>query len=103
MFASDALFFLADFGDAMSWTPSTGGTMVAGQVLFDEGDSGADGGNHISREYTLTLETAGWVGLKRGEQVVVLRNGAYGTYKLRTDLAQQDDAVFSTVKLSKVS
>jgi hypothetical protein len=103
MFASDALTFLADFGDAMSWTPSTGGTTVSGPVLFDEGDSGADGGNHISREYTLTLETAAWAGLKRSEQVVVLRNGVYGTYKLRTDLVQQDDAVFSAVKLTKVS
>lgn len=103
MFASDAQTFLADFGDSMAWNPSSGGAAVAGMVLFDEGDSGADGGNHISREYTLTLQTTAWPGLKRGELVVVLRNGAYGTYKLRTDLAQQDDAVFSTVKLTKVS
>lgn len=103
MFADDALFFLSDFGDPMSWTPSTGGTTVTAPVLFDEGDAGADGGNHISREYSITVETAQWVGLKRGEQVVVLRNGAYSTYKLRTDLVQQDDAVFSTVKLTKVS
>jgi len=103
MFASDALTFLADFGNPMSWNPSTGAAAVAGLVLFDEGDSGADGGNHISREYTLTLETAAWVGLKRDEMVVVLRNGAYGTYKLRTNLVQQEDAVFSTVKLTKLS
>jgi hypothetical protein len=103
MFAADAQTFLVDFGDAMSWTPSAGGTTVSSLVLFDEGDAGADGGNHISREYTLTLETATWVGLKRGEQVVVYRNGVSGVYKLRTDLAQQDDGVFSTVKLTKVS
>lgn len=107
MFAADASTFLADFSGPLRWAPSAGGAAVVGVALFDQGDAGEDGGNHISREYTLTLETTAWAGLKRGELVVVGQagdgqgNGA--TYRLRTDLAQQDDGVFSTVKLSKVA
>lgn len=99
MFASDAATFLADYGTLMSWTPSIGGAAISAQVLFDQADVGNDSGGHISREYTLTLEAAAWPGLKRAEQVVI--GGA--TYRLRTDLAQTEDAVFSTVKLSRVS
>lgn len=107
MFAADAATFLADFGGPLSWAPSTGGATQQGLAIFDQADAGEDGGNHISREYTLTLETAAWAGLKRGELVVVgvagdaQGNGA--TYKLRTDLVQALDGVFSTVKLSKVA
>ena len=106
MFAADASLFVAEFGGFLRWFPSTGGTPVDGLAIFDQGDSGEDGGNHITREYTLTLETAAWVGMKRADQVVVGQagdgqgNGA--TYRLRTDLVQQDDGVFSTVKLTKV-
>jgi hypothetical protein len=103
MFAEDASTFLDDYGVSLSWSPSTGGSTPSGAVLFDEADTGAEGGQHISREYTLTLATAAWVGLKRGELVSIYRNGVTGVYKLRTDLVQQDDGVFSTVKLSKVS
>ena len=103
MYSDHAGAFLADFGDPLSWTPSTGGATAVGVALFDQGDSGADGGNHISREYTITVETALWRGLKRGEVVVVGGTGGGVSYRLRTDLVQQDDGVFSTVKLTKVS
>src|SRR5450830_738072 len=102
MFASDAATYLADFGDPLSWTPSIGGAPVTGPALFDQGDAGADGGNHISREYSITVETAAWPGLKRSEIVVLGGAGGSFSYRLRTDLIQQEDAVFSTVKLTKV-
>lgn len=99
MFAADAATFLADFGHLMSWTASTGGVTITTQVLFDQADVGNDSGGHISREYTLTLETAAWPGIKRAELVVI--KGI--TYRLRTDPAQMEDAVFSTVKLTRVT
>ena len=104
MDADHALTFLQDFGDPMSWTPSAGGSTMTGVALFDQGDAGAEGGSHISREYAITVETAVWSGLKRGEVVVISSPvGGIASYKLRSDLVQQDDGVFSTVKLTKVT
>ena len=103
MFAADASTFLTDFGDPLNWTPSTVGNTITGVALFDQGDTGGDGGGHISREYTLTVEAATWPGLKRGELVVVGSTGGGNTYRLRTDLIQGDDAVFSSAKLTRVT
>ena len=103
MYADHALIFLQDFGDPMSWTPSAGGSTINGVALFDQGDAGAEGGSHISREYVITVETAAWPGLNRSEVVVITSPiGGIASYKLRSDLVQQDDGVFSTIKLTKV-
>ena len=65
----------------------------------EAGDAGAEGGSHISREYVITVETAAWPGLNRSEVVVITSPiGGIASYKLRSDLVQQDDGVFSTVK-----
>ena len=101
MFASDASLFLADDGVAVSWTPSLGGPVVAGLMLVDAPDSDIQGGEVITREYLATLATASWLGLKRGEQLVISGRFA-GTYKLRADPHLLDDGVFSTARLTKV-
>ena len=103
MFSQDAATFLADLGEPLCWTPSAGGATVTGLAIFDQADAGEEGGGHLSREYALTLETATWLGLKRGEVVTQGSGSTAGNYKLRTDLVQQDDGVFSTVKVSKVA
>ena len=104
MFASDAATFLADSDAQLSWTPSGGGSTVSAPILFDRADEGEDSGKVISREYLATFETVAWPGLKRGDQVTVtLRDsGTSALYRLRADPAQQDDGVFSNVKLTRI-
>lgn len=102
MFASDASIFLADFGDAVSWTPSVGGAALTGKMIFDQQAEEIDGGKVISRTYQVTFETAAWPGLVRGEQLVIGGSGGGAAYKLRYDPLAEADAVFSTVRLSKV-
>ena len=97
MFAADAGTFLSDFGQQVSWAPSTGGATLAGLMLFDQPDEVIDA-DTMSRQYLVTFETAAWPGLKRGEQLVT----AGVTYTLRTDPRRMDDSVFSAVNLRKV-
>lgn len=99
MFAADAATYLADFGTATSWTPSTGGATVSDLMIIDQPDDVIGGGDVISRQYLATFATATWPGLKRGEQLVA--GGV--TYRLRTDPRQAEDGVFSSVALSKVA
>lgn len=102
MFATDAATFLADFGDAVSWTPSLGGARVTGKMIFDQPAEEIDGGKVISRSYLVTFETAAWPALVRGEPLVIAGTGGGATYKLRHDPLPADDGVFSTARLSKV-
>jgi hypothetical protein len=102
MFAEHADTFLADWGSPTSWTPSTGGATVDGLVIFDQPEQGIEGGDVQSRQYMATLATATWLGLKRGEVLVIQGEGLGASYKLRTDPRPQDDGVFSTVQLTRV-
>lgn len=102
MFASDAALFLADFSDPVSWTPSHGGAVVSGKMIFDQPAEEIDGGRVISRSYVVTFETAAWPGLLRGEPLTIGGSGGGAVYKLRHDPLPEGDAVFSTVHLSKV-
>lgn len=101
MFGNDAATFLADFGDPVSWTPSTGGAVVADRMIFDQPEDPIDGGEVQSRQYMVTFATTTWPGLKRGEALVISGTGGGGTYKLRTDPRGRDDGVFSVVMLTK--
>lgn len=96
MFSADSGTFLADFGQAVSWSPSVGGAVVTGLMLFDQPDEVLEG-DTLSRQYLVTFETTAWPGLRRGESLVT----AGTTYKLRTDPRRVEDGVFSAVNLSK--
>lgn len=102
MFASDAATFLADFGDAVSWSPSAGGAAVTGLMVFDQPDIDLASGEIISREYQVTFEVAAWPGLKRGEILIVSGTGGGSRYTLRSDPHAAEDGVFARVLLSKV-
>lgn len=101
MFAADASIFLADFGSPVSWTPSAGGTVVTGLMLFDQPDADIQGGEVASREYEVTFEAAAWPGLKRGEPLVIGGDGGGATYRLRSQPHAKEDGVFHTAKLNK--
>jgi hypothetical protein len=100
MFAEDVSVYLADFGSMTHWTPSTGGSQVNGLMLFEQPAEVVEG--VISKQYMVRFPTAAWLGLKRGEQLVIDDEGAGATYRLRTDPKTEDDAVFSVVELTKV-
>ena len=102
MFASDAATFLADFGDAVSWTASVGGAVTTGTMILDQPEDAIEGGEVQSRQYVATFETAAWPGLKRGEVLVISGTGGGGSFRLRTDPRTLDDGVFSTAAVSKV-
>lgn len=103
-FSSDAPAFLADLGDSVSWTPSAGGPAVVGLMIVDGPDIDIASGEVLSRDYQVTFETAAWPGLVRDEQLVIQGDvGRGGTFKLRTNPLERDDAVFSAAKLTKVA
>lgn len=102
MFAADAATFIADYGDAVSWTHSVTNAVRAGLMVFDQPDADMESGRIISREYEVTFETAAWPGLKREEVLVIGGTGGGARYSLRTDPHQGGDGVFSIVRLTKV-
>lgn len=102
MFAADASVFLLDLGDPVSWTPSLGGPVVSGLMIFDQPAEEIDGGKVISRSYVVTFESTAWPGLKRGEPLTIGGSGGGAVYTLRHDPMPEGDAVFSTARLSKV-
>jgi hypothetical protein len=102
MFASDAATFLADFGDSVSWSPSAGGPTVTGLMIFDQPDLDLASGEIISREYQVTFEAAAWMGLKRGENLIISGTGGGSRYTLRADPHRAEDGVFARAMLSKV-
>ena len=101
MFAADAVTFLADTGESVSWTDSVTSAVRTGLMIFDQPDADMESGRIISREYEVTFETAAWPGLRRLEVLVIGGAGGGAKYSLRTDPHQADDAVFSEAKLSK--
>ena len=102
MFAADADTFLADLGSPARWTPSAGGATVRGLVIIDLPADVIEGGETISSQYMVTLATATWRGLKRGETLVVDGDGGSASYRLRTDMRAQDDGVFSVAGLTRI-
>lgn len=102
MFGLDTATFLADYGDAATWTPSAGGAVVSATVILDQPEDVIEGGEVQSRQYVATFATAEWPGLKRGEVLVIAGSGGGASYRLRADPRTVDDGVFSTASLSKV-
>lgn len=105
MFADDATTFMADYGEAVTWSPSVaagGGAVRSGLMLFDQPDAEIQSGDAVSREYEVTFATADWPGLRRDEVLVIGGAGGGASYKLRTKPYLKDDAVFSSAKLTKV-
>ena len=102
MFGDDAPTLLADFGDSVTWTPSVGGDTLSGPMILDQQSDVMESGSSISRQYSVTFATTDWPGLKRGEIIVIGGSGGNSSFRLRTDPRVQDDAVFSTVGLTKV-
>ncbi len=103
MFAADAATFLADYGDPVTWSSSSTMPLPSGLMIFDQADADVGAGEVISREYQVTFETTAWLGLKRGEQLLIGGTGGGATYKLRTDPRQLEDAVFSQAKVTKLA
>lgn len=101
MFAEDTSVFLADWGRATSWTPTSGATPVQALMLLDQPDSDVDGGSVTSREYQVTFVTSEWAGLKRNETLAITApSGAVQQFKVRADPRQAEDGVFSTARLT---
>ena len=96
--AADAATFLADFGVAVTWQPSSGAAAVAGLMIFDTPDADIAGGEVISRQYLVTFESAAWPNLKRNEQLVI--DGA--AYQVNTKPDLLADGLFASVGLSKL-
>lgn len=102
MFATDAVTFLADLGEGVTWVSSQITPAPTGRMLFDLPDTDLASGEIISTDYEVTFETAAWLGLKRGDRLSIAGAGAGLVYKLRTDPQRDGDGVFSHVKLSRI-
>lgn len=102
MFASDAATFLADMGEAVTWSSSPATPKPSGLMLFNQPDVDFQSGEIISREYEVVFEVAAWAGLKRGDVLVIGGAGGGSSYKLRTDPHREGDGVFAKALLTKV-
>lgn len=89
--------FLADFGVAVSWTPSSGGATQIAKAIFERPDENLLGDRVRSREYQLTLRSDRLQGCDTGETVVI----AGGNYTVR-ESRQIEDGAFKIITLSKV-
>lgn len=89
--------FLADFGTAVSWSPSAGGATQVAQAIFERPDENIMGDRVRSREYQLTLRSDRLSGCDTGETVVI----SSASYTVR-ESRQIEDGVFKIITLSKV-
>lgn len=96
-FENLAVFF-ADFADAASWTPSTGGAAQPGKVIVDAPDSMILGDMVITSETTLTYPLGQWPGIDENQVVIV---GAV-QYRLRGRPQAFDDGSLLRVEVVKV-